>query len=463
MLSGWGDQPQLQGDYQPEQHTTEQPPPDSHPFNFPNYDDYQHDYHTPGLSQPHLDYYHDATTLQAPAGPSSEAANYPDQSSLRGLQQRQDDDYPAILGGYQSHHRLHQHPNQDELAAAAITNSIHYPLPSVHLLHWWDQLFHPKPKHFSDPTTIGFLDTWQQPLHVSAAGLVVSDGVVSNPFPHIPAAGLVASDAVAFNPSFLVNSGPTSAAPSIPTMTLTHPSNHADDVTQHSVIASSHRRRPQESRGASRSSHPSTKLVKTKSSATMSSSAPTTELRLIPFGIPGFLCQCKEMVKVDAFCQTLLPSPDSLCRMVKSSWDVLTKSQTDESLRQWALSKLDNGEKYRLSKLEPVFVEILDDVKLVVRSFVYHKYDLWFDYSVSLNISHIAERAIRVQRLVENDLFLYSQISVEGVVVNIAFANPAILVTMSYLLHDSEHQYHRYIGDNLNVKPVFRNNGYFLP
>ncbi|KAG1890618.1 uncharacterized protein F5891DRAFT_1197896 [Suillus fuscotomentosus] len=89
------------------------------------------------------------------------------------------------------------------------------------------------------------------------------------------------------------------------------------------------------------------------------------------------------MVKVDAFRQTLLPSPDSLRRMVKSSWDVLTKSQTDESLRQWALSKLDNGEKYRLSKLEPVFVEILDDVKLVVRSFVYHKYDLWFDYSVS--------------------------------------------------------------------------------
>ncbi|KAG1886909.1 uncharacterized protein F5891DRAFT_988612 [Suillus fuscotomentosus] len=113
-FTGWGDQPQLQGDYQPEQHTTEQPPPDSHPFNFPNYDDYQHDYHT------------------APAGPSSEAANYPDQSSLQGLQQHQDDDYPAILGGYQSRHRLHQHLNQDELAAAAITNSIHYPLPSVH-------------------------------------------------------------------------------------------------------------------------------------------------------------------------------------------------------------------------------------------------------------------------------------------------------------------------------------------
>ncbi|KAG2115284.1 uncharacterized protein F5147DRAFT_649666 [Suillus discolor] len=272
----------------------------------------------------------------------------------------------------------------------AITNSIHYPLPSVHPLHWRDHLVHPKPKCFPDPTTIGFLDTLQQPLHISAAGPVVGDGVVFNLFPHILAAGPVASDVVEFNPSFLINSEPTSAAPSI--STLTHPPNHADDVTQHLVITSSHHRL-QESRGASCLSCQGTRLAKTKSSATTSSSTLTMELRLIPYGIPGFLCKCKELIKVDAFCQMLLPSPDSLCRMVKSSWDILTRSLTDD----------------QILKLKPILIEILDNVKLVV----------------------------------------------EGVIVNIAFANPAILTTMSYLLHDSEHQYHWYIRDNLNVKLFF--------
>jgi hypothetical protein len=142
-------------------------------------------------------------------------------------------------------------------------------------------------------------------------------------------------------------------------------------------------------------------------------------------------------------------------------------------LQHWASDKLEN---YRISKLEPVLVEIVNVLKPVVRSFVYNKYGLAFDYTVALNLSHIAERATRVQRLVENDVFIYGRISVrvavlsafdddplmfhvtsfqvEGITVNVAFMNPTILAIASYLLRDSEHQYHQYIGNDLNVKPL---------
>jgi hypothetical protein len=37
----------------------------------------------------------------------------------------------------------------------------------------------------------------------------------------------------------------------------------------------------------------------------------------------------------------------------------------------------------------------------------------------------------------------------------VPFAHPAIIIPMIYLLRDSDAKYHRYIGENLNFKPLF--------
>jgi hypothetical protein len=287
MLPGWGDQ----------QHLTEQPPPDSHTFNFPHFDDYQHDYHTassqldqlswpsqPDLSQSHSHYHHDATTLQAQAGPSS----YPDQS---------------LWALHQPYHYTPQDHHDNDLGIA-ITVPIHHPQPSGHPLQ--DQLIHPRPQRFSDLVPPAFLNAWQQSPPISAASAAASDAML--------------------NPSFFHNSEPMSAVPS-----PTHPSDHVfDEVVQHSIITRSHNR-PKESSGATRSSRRSTRLTKAKSTATVtaSSSAPSMGLKVVPYGIQEFLGECKEAMRASAFKRSLLPSPDSLSHMVKSSWDVVAKSQTD--------------------------------------------------------------------------------------------------------------------------------------
>jgi hypothetical protein len=117
-------------------------------------------------------------------------------------------------------------------------------------------------------------------------------------------------------------------------------------------------------------------------------------------------------------------------------------------------------------------MEVLDKMKVVVRSFTYNMYGLAFNYTVTLDNSHIVERAARVQGLVKNDVFLNGQLSVRiaglpltheplvltsfevgGVNINVAFANPAILAMVSYFLRDSEYQYHRYIEGH-NIKPL---------
>jgi hypothetical protein len=287
MLPGWGDQ----------QHSTEQPPPDSHTFNFPHFDDYQHDYHTassqldqlswpsqPDSSQSHSHYHHDATTLQAQAGPSS----YPDQS---------------LWALHQPYHYTPQDHHDNDLGVA-ITVPIHHPQPSGHPLQ--DQLVHPRPQRFSDLVPPAFLNAWQQSPPISAASAAASDAML--------------------NPSFFHNSEPMSAVPS-----PTHPSDHVfDEVVQHSIITRS-RNRPKESSGATRSSRRSTRLTKAKSTATAtaSSSTPSMGLKVVPYGIQEFLGECKEAMRASAFKRSLLPSPDSLSQMVKSSWDVVAKSQTD--------------------------------------------------------------------------------------------------------------------------------------
>ncbi|KAG1789843.1 uncharacterized protein HD556DRAFT_1446633 [Suillus plorans] len=403
MSAGWGDQPQSQGN---EQYATEYAPPDPNLINFPFHYPLQSDHRT---SHGHLSqhesswtslqsqvrYHDDATVLLG--GPSGQVASLHDQSSWTPQQ---------YLEGGQVH-------------------TTHYPQPSGHLLQ---DLVHPRPRHFLDLGLPSYIDAWQ------------------TQHPSIPSANAPASHATLNPESSLDDSGSTSSVPN-----LTHSTSYDvfDDVVRHSNVLSPRRqgRPPGGSIRSTRSSRRSTKLT------TKSSVASFIDLRVIPFGSQDFVELCKETIKITAFGKSLLLSPESTREMMESSWRTLTYREVDGAVRHWALDKLNNDEKFRTSKLEPVLVGILDRMKTVVKLFVYHEYGLAFDYTITLDDSHIVERATRVQRLVQNDTFLYGRLSVEGVDIEVAFANPAILSMTSYLLRDSDHKYHRYIKD-LGIKPL---------
>lgn len=50
----------------------------------------------------------------------------------------------------------------------------------------------------------------------------------------------------------------------------------------------------------------------------------------------------------------------------------------------------------------------------MVKTFVYIKYGLGFDYATAVNGTHIAERASRANHLVQNDTFLYGTLHVSA-------------------------------------------------
>ncbi|KAG1900170.1 uncharacterized protein F5891DRAFT_1188868 [Suillus fuscotomentosus] len=508
-MSGWGDQPQSQGD-ELEQYMAPDPSSCLESFDFHFHYQLAHDHRTSGsqhqdlesswvLSQPQD---HDATTVTLPvlAGPSTRAASHHDGPSWTSqLQYWEDGGHPAVLGGGHqayyhhsepqpsSHHHdaaiaahADQHPQsgghllQDQLAhssghvldgghQASYHHSELQPLSSHHhdtditphadhrpqsggqLLQ--DQLAHPIPYRFSDLSVPNFINAW--PQQQTAIPVWPQQQTA------IPVENVATSHVMSQRTSLdHRDSGSTSAIPS-----GTQFVDAFDDIVSHSDIVASSQHRvqvPRESSRSNRSSRRNTKLITTKSTATKRSSAPG--LKLIPYGIPEYgipelLDQCNEKMKSTAFGQSLLPSPDSMNETIYSSWSAVTDQQTDGALQQWALDKLHNDEKFRISKLEPVLMGVLDEMKVVVRLFVYHLYDLAFDYAVTLDVSHVNKRATRVRCLMENDAFLYGRVSIEGVDVSIAFTNHAILAIVSYLLRDSEYQYHRYIG-GLNVKPL---------
>ncbi|KAG1729744.1 hypothetical protein EDD22DRAFT_853065, partial [Suillus occidentalis] len=123
------------------------------------------------------------------------------------------------------------------------------------------------------------------------------------------------------------------------------------------------------------------------------------------------------------------------------------------ALQSWAFDKLCGSDKYRVTKLEPVIMEILNELKVAVRPFIYNAYNVAFDPNVMLNESYVISRRANVGHLLTNDEFLYGQLWVDGVHVKTAFASPAILKLASYLLRDGPTQYHRYIK-GLEIKPL---------
>ncbi|KAG1839589.1 hypothetical protein C8R48DRAFT_790024 [Suillus tomentosus] len=106
-------------------------------------------------------------------------------------------------------------------------------------------------------------------------------------------------------------------------------------------------------------------------------------------------------------------------------------------LRTWSLEQLEDNPSLARSKLGPVLMV-----------FVFLKYDLDFSHDLMVMDAHIMEHANWVEGLVANNAFIYSTISVEGIDMDIAFANPTIITLARYLLYDSEFRYHQYITGN---------------
>ncbi|KAG1880224.1 hypothetical protein C8R48DRAFT_767028 [Suillus tomentosus] len=436
MSAGWGYQPQSQDD---EQYTAPGDTPGSYlsPFNFPFHFQLAHDY--PDTTQhqqspwapSHPQVHYDDDDDAAMTGPSTRPApSYHDQSTWTPQlpQYWEDGGYPAVLGGgHQAAYHHSPQPSHDDAAIAVPTE--HHPNSYEHFPQ--DQAVHPIPHHLSDLGLPSLVDAWQRQTST------------------IPAVNAAASHAMS-NPSSSDDSGSMSAMPS-----TTQLHNTFDDIGHHSVILASSScpvRAPQDSSGSNRSSRRNSKLITTKTTATKRSTT-SIGLRVIPYRREDILNQCSEMIKKTAFGESLLPSPESMSNWVYSTWSTVANLQTDGTLHHWALDILKNNERYRISKLKPALTGVLNEMKAAMRPLVCYTYDLAFDFTKTLDNSYVNERATRVQRLVENDRFLYSQLSIGGVDVDVAFANPAMLSIVSYFLRDSEHQYQRYIED-LNIKPL---------
>lgn len=84
-------------------------------------------------------------------------------------------------------------------------------------------------------------------------------------------------------------------------------------------------------------------------------------------------------------------------------------------LRTWSLEQLEDDPGHATSKLGPVLMEISGRMTVVVRVFVFLKYDLDFSHDLMVMDAHITERANRVEGLVANNAFIYGTISVSTV------------------------------------------------
>ncbi|KAG1722089.1 hypothetical protein EDD22DRAFT_854244 [Suillus occidentalis] len=173
----------------------------------------------------------------------------------------------------------------------------------------------------------------------------------------------------------------------------------------------------------------------------------------IPHNTLDFLEEYRKKIWVTIFSNSLLPSDDEIKSLANSVWTAVIQEQSDVSLIAWANA---HDKEYWAAKYCPVILALITDVmKPVVEYSVYHRYNFDLDYTMILDDAHIAERGKQIEDLVDNDMFLYALLSVEGTDIMVPFAHPAIITPMIYLLRDSADKYHQYIRKDLNFKPLF--------
>ncbi|KAG1898548.1 uncharacterized protein F5891DRAFT_1190620 [Suillus fuscotomentosus] len=281
-----------------------------------------------------------------------------------------------------------------------------------------------------------FFATWQPPPSPTACAS--SPPLGPNHQPDQPDGPQPEAPVLSVNPSVFDN---TSYHPN-----LSSPSRSShqifDDISQHAALTAPRRRRrvPQE-----QTSSRSAKRAKTQTRS-------STQFTIIPYRSEMMLDRCIHSMKLTAFKTSLLPT--DIDHMVDAACRAVVSQQVDETLRYWVLDKLENDKEYFRTRLEPELATISGSMAAVVQTFVYIKYGLGFNYATAVNGTHIAERTSRANHLVQNDTFLYGTLHVNGDNITVTFANPTIIALVGYLLRDSEHQFHRYISDNLNYKPL---------
>ncbi|KAG1727548.1 hypothetical protein EDD22DRAFT_961232 [Suillus occidentalis] len=160
------------------------------------------------------------------------------------------------------------------------------------------------------------------------------------------------------------------------------------------------------------------------------------DVTFIPHNTSDFLEEYRKKIWVTIFSNSLLPSDDEIKSLATRRGLLSSKSSPTRSLKAsliaWANA---HDEEYRAANT------------------ALYNFDL--DYTMILDDAHIAERGKQIEDLVDNDMFLYALLSVEGTDIMVPFAHPAIITPMIYLLRDSADKYHQYIGKDLNFKPLF--------
>ncbi|KAG2123039.1 hypothetical protein BD769DRAFT_1389421 [Suillus cothurnatus] len=450
-MLGWGDQ-QLQPGLN-EQHTRNDPPDPHSDFGFTyghqlnNYDGV----HNVDQSQPSWfppppqfqAYHYDVGPLPlAGSMSSSQAASH--RSSWAPHQHWQDNHGPANVMPYQLWSQSQPPQGPDYGLAADQSQSYWQSLPSGQGLPQ-PMIAHPVPQRlYHRSSSQRFFAAWQPPPSPTANTSSPHPG--PSPQTHQNDESQPGAPVPPVNPSESVLDD---LSGNLSLSTLSGSSHQIfDNTSQYTTLGAPHRRRrrvPQE-----KASNRSAKRTKTRTH----SSQPFTQFTIIPFGTQALSDQCVEEMKLTVFRTSLLPTDVGVIDMVDASCRTVANRQTDGTLQHWLLDKLENDEGYFRTRLEPVLTAISSSMETVVKIFAYVKYGLGFNYTTVVNDTHIVQRASCASNLVQDDAFIYGTLHVNGNDVVVAFSNPAIIALAGYFLYDSEHQFHRYIGDDLNFNPL---------
>ncbi|KAG2739901.1 hypothetical protein P692DRAFT_201872809 [Suillus brevipes Sb2] len=176
-----------------------------------------------------------------------------------------------------------------------------------------------------------------------------------------------------------------------------------------------------------------------------------SNVTIIPWGKADLILQCQQEMKRRLFKVSLLPSKATIASLAVGAWDSIMQNQTRDDLRIWGTAC---SVPYQINKLTPVVEEIQVRLRDAIKIFACYEYDLLFDYTAAVSQLEVNMRKTQVQNLIANDAFLSAIQSVQGVNTSVPFSHRAVIAFASYVLYNSELQYHSYMGDEWNLEPL---------
>ncbi|KAG2088170.1 uncharacterized protein F5147DRAFT_781090 [Suillus discolor] len=235
-------------------------------------------------------------------------------------------------------------------------------------------------------------------------------------------------------------------------------SSHFDEVSRHKTISHS-RSKPNKARrilknakrvGMERSEF-YRKVEAGASSTTAEGSSGTSsksDVKIVPgSGIRKLLEILRVGMRLYIFRVSILPATGTLSNVIDAAWKDVADNQLSGADQAWARHML-TDKKYVDERMGSVIDEVSREMTAAARLFTYHYYKIDFD-DLTMVVEKLAinTRVKQIQGLVANDVFIYGQLSVNGVDFGtVAFASETIIRMIRYLLRDGPHQYHRYIS-----------------